>query len=81
LKISLGAFGAATLGFPVVVAGALSLVSIETRWNTKACLAALIAEEQARLLVLSLGAPPLALPGAFCSNFDALAYKLFGYSF
>jgi fructose-1,6-bisphosphatase/inositol monophosphatase family enzyme len=75
--INLRAFGATSLGLPVVVAGALSLVSIVTRWDTKACLAALIAEEQARLFVLSLGAPPLALPRAFCSNFDALAYELF----
>jgi hypothetical protein len=43
----LRAFGAAFLGLEVVVARALFLVAVCTRWDTQALLAAIVAEEKA----------------------------------
>lgn len=64
----LGALGASPLGLPVVVAGAGLLVAVGARRHAQALGAALVAEEEARLLVVRLGAPPPALPAALCSG-------------
>lgn len=78
MRNNLGAFGATSLGLPVVVAGALSLVAIVTSGDTKTCLTTFVAEENAWLFVLGPGAPPLALPWAFCSNcYTLLACEMF----
>lgn len=45
------ALGFAFLGFHVVVARAFFLVADGAGWNTQALLAAVVAEEEARLLV------------------------------
>ena len=57
---------AAALGLPVVVAGALALVAVVPRRHAQAGAAALVAEEEARLLVLRVPAPPRALRRALC---------------
>jgi len=62
------AFGTSSLGLPVVVAGAGVLVAVGARRHAQALGAALVAEEEARLLVVRLGASPLALPAALCNN-------------
>jgi hypothetical protein len=62
------ALGPSFLGLPVVVAGAGVLVAVGARRHAQALGAALVAEEEARLLVVRLGAPPLALPAALCNN-------------
>jgi hypothetical protein len=54
------------LGLPVVVAGALALVAVVARRHAQARVAALVAEEEARLLVLRVGAPTGALRRALC---------------
>ena len=55
------AFGSSTLGLPVVVARANSLVPIVPRRNTEALGTALLAEEHAGLVVLRLAASSGAL--------------------
>lgn len=61
------ALGPSFLGLPVVVAGAGVLVAVGARRHAQAHRAALVAEEEARLLVVRLGAPPPALTAALCS--------------
>lgn len=56
----LGALGLAFLGLPVVVAGTLLPVAVGSRRDAEALLAALVAEEQARLPVMSRRAPVVA---------------------
>lgn len=60
------ALGAATLSLPVVVARAHLLVAVKARWDAQALGAALVAEEEAWLLVLRLLASPRALARALC---------------
>ena len=55
------AFWSSLLSLPVVVARAHSFVTIETRGNTEALPAALLAEEHAWFVVLCPAAPPCAL--------------------
>lgn len=62
----LRAFGSSFLGLPVIVAGADSFVPIVARRHTQALVAALVTEEEARLLVLCSSTPPRALRWAFC---------------
>jgi len=62
------ALGPSFLGLPVVVAGAGVLVAVGARRHAQALGAALVAEEEARLPVVRLGAPPLALPAALCND-------------
>ena len=62
------ALWAPALGLPVVVAGALALVAEVARRHAQARVAALVAEEEARLLVLRVGAPPGALRRALCKT-------------
>lgn len=80
LKVFSRALGAAALGLPVVVAGALALVAVEARRHAEAGVAALVAEEEARLLVLRLAAPVRALRRALCSihptNLHVTAFSL-----
>jgi len=66
--LSSRALWAAALGLPVVVAGALALVAVVARRHAQARVAALVAEEEARLLVLRVGAPPGALRRALCKT-------------
>ena len=67
------AFWSSLLGLPVVVARAHSFVTIETRGNTEALPAALLAEEHAWFVVLCPAAPPCALIWALCL-FNKLNY-------
>jgi hypothetical protein len=59
---------ASLLGLPVVVAGALLPVAVEGRRHTQAGPAALVAEEEARLPVLGVAAPVVALRLALCTR-------------
>ena len=68
VDLHLGALGPSFLGLPVVVAGALALVAEVARRHAQARVAALVAEEEARLLVLRVGAPPGALRRALCNT-------------
>ena len=63
----LRAFGAAFLGLQVVVARALFLVAVCTRWDTQALLAAIVAEEKAWLLVCCSRAPVVTFVWTFCT--------------
>jgi hypothetical protein len=54
------------LVLPVVVAGAGVLVAVVAGRDAEALGATLVAEEEARLPVVSPRAPPVALPGALC---------------
>lgn len=65
---NLWALGPSVLGLPVIVAGADTLISIEPRRHAQALFAALIAKEEARLLVLRSSASPRALLWAFCPS-------------
>ena len=67
------ALGASALGLPVVVAGALALVAIEARRHAQAGVAALVAEEEARLLVLRVTAAARALRRALIALETALS--------
>ena len=71
------ALGPSFLGLPVVVAGAGFLVAVGSWRHAEALGAALVAEEEARLLVVRLGASPPALPAALCTQFIALAFSSF----
>ena len=64
------ALGPSFLGLPVVVAGAGFLVAVGSQRHAEALCAALAAEEEARLLVVRLGASPPALPPALCMQFQ-----------
>lgn len=64
----LGTLGATFLRLPVVVAGARLLVAVGARRHAQARGAALLAEEQAWLLVRRRRAPELALVIAFCND-------------
>ena len=56
-KGSLRAFGASSLGLPVIVTGAALLVAISPRRHTQTLITTLVAEEETRLLVRRLRAP------------------------
>jgi hypothetical protein len=67
---------ASILGLPVVVARALLPVAVEARRQAQAGVALLVGEEEARLPVLGVAAPVLALGFELCTHPTHIQHKL-----